>query len=71
MTDSISRLCTKRDTQAQIKGLRAAGLTVVKDSGGAYSCDHTQAGSGTVTRLFTALPGRNGYLVRCVSNLFG
>ena len=69
----------KRDTQAQIKALRASGLTVVKDSGGMYSCDFEQKGmrDGVPTgntktiRLFTAMPGRNGYLIRRVSNLFG
>lgn len=79
MTNSITRLCTKPDTQARIKALRAAGLTVVKDSGGMYSADFEQKGmrDGVPTgntktiRLFTAMPGRNGYLVRMQADLFG
>ena len=70
MTNSITRLCTKRDTQKQITALRAAGLTVVKDSGGMYSVDWVVSKTET-TRLFTAMPGRDGYLVRRVANLFG
>ena len=77
--ESITRLCSKPDTQAQIKALRAAGLKVVKDSGGMYSADYVQhavkngerTGNTKTIRLFTAMPGRNGYLVRRVANLFG
>ena len=58
----------KRDTQRQIKALRDAGLTVRKDNGGMYSCDVIQGGEKI--RLFTAMPGRNGYLIRRVANLF-
>lgn len=78
-TETITVICTKRDTQAQIKALRAAGLTVVKDSGGMYSAEFTQhgtkngvrTGNTKTIRLFTAMPGRNGYLIRRVANLFG
>lgn len=78
-TQSITRLCTKPDTQAQIKALRAAGITVDKDSGGMYSADFLQhgmkdgerTGKTRTIRLFTAMPGRNGYLVRRQANLFG
>ena len=76
---TITVVNTKRDTQAQIKALRAAGITVVKDSGGMYSADMTQhgvkdgvrTGNTKTIRLFTAMPGRNGYLIRRVSDLFG
>lgn len=79
MSNYIVTLCTKPDTQKQITALRAAGLTVVKDSGGMYAADHTQyetkngkrTGNTKTTRLFTAMPGRRGYLIRRVSNLFG
>jgi hypothetical protein len=68
----------KKDTQAQIKALRAAGLTVVKDSGGMYSCDMIQhatkngvrTGATKTLRLFSAMPGRNGYLIRRQPDLF-
>ncbi len=60
----------KRDTQRQISALRGAGLTVNKDSGGMYSCDSHPDSNGDTIRLFTAMPGRNGYLIRRVSNLF-
>ena len=65
--------CTKPDTQAQIKSLRAAGLTVHKDSSGLYRCNHYAKNSEGVeecVRLFMAMPGRNGYLVRRTANLF-
>lgn len=78
MSNTITVVNSKRDTQAQIKALRAAGLTVEKDSGGMYSCDFTQyetrdgvrTGNTKTIRLFTAMPGRNGYLIRRVANLF-
>lgn len=76
--NTITVVNSKRDTQAQIKALRAAGLTVEKDSGGMYSCDFVQhetrngvrTGNTKTIRLFTAMPGRNGYLIRRVANLF-
>lgn len=78
-TKTISYVTTKPDTQAMIKALRAAGSIVEKDSLGGYRCDHVMKGmkNGKPTgntktiRLFTALPGRNGYLIRRVENLFG
>lgn len=79
MSNTITVVNSKRDTQAQIKALRAAGLTVEKDSGGMYSCDFVQhgvdkngvrTGNTKTIRLFTAMPGRNGYLIRRVANLF-
>lgn len=76
---TITVVNSKKETQKQLTALRQAGLTVVKDSGGMYSVDFEQKGmrDGVPTgntktiRLFTAMPGRNGYLIRRVSNLFG
>jgi hypothetical protein len=62
----IARRITKRDTQAMIKALRKAGLTVDKSGMGAYTCEHPKAGL-----LFKALPGRHDYLVRMREDLFG
>lgn len=78
MSNTVTVVNSKRDTQAQIKALRAAGLTVEKDSGGMYSCDFVQhqvkdgvrTGETRTIRLFTAMPGRNGYLIRRQANLF-
>lgn len=78
-TQTITVVNSKKETQKQITALRAAGLTVIKDSGGAYSCDIAELATEAwlkendpvLTRLFTAMPGRNGYLIRRVANLFG
>lgn len=78
-TETITVVNSKPETQKQIRALRAAGLTVVKDSGGMYSVDFLQhatkngerTGNTKTIRLFTAMPGRNGYLIRRVANLFG
>lgn len=59
----ISRIWTKRQTQAAIKALRDASLTVDKLNGG-YECVH---GGKTV---FKAMIGHNGYLVRYEPELF-
>jgi 5-enolpyruvylshikimate-3-phosphate synthase len=70
--NKITRLISKRDTQKMIKALRDAGLTVNKDTAGFYSCDHVQhkGTEKTITRLFTAMPGRSGYLVNMRADLF-
>ncbi len=52
------------NTQAMIKALRAAGLTVNKDSLGGYECKQDD------TLLFAALPGRFNYLLRMRADLF-
>lgn len=77
--DTVTVVNSKPETQKQIRALRAAGLTVEKDSGGMYSADHvsyetkngTRTGNTKTMRIFTAMPGRNGYLIRRASNLFG
>lgn len=60
----IVRRVPKQDTQAMIRALRSAQLTVAKDSGGMYSCDLEG------DRIFTAMPGRRDYLIRLRANLF-
>lgn len=60
----IVRALPKRDTQAMIRALRSAKLTVDKDCGGMYSCDFEGE------RIFTACPGRRNYLIRMRANLF-
>jgi len=77
-TDTVTVVNSKPETQKQIKALRDAGLIVVKDSGGMYSCDFEQkgmrdgkpTGNTKTIRLFTAMPGRRGYLIRRQANLF-
>mgnify|MGYP003632724465 CR=1 FL=1 len=59
----ISRLISKPNTQAMIKALRSAGLTVDKLSAG-YECKQGD------TLLFKAMNGSRGYLVRMQPNLF-
>lgn len=72
----IVRLVPKKETQAMIRALRDAGLKVEKDNGGMYSCDFTLAtkpgdtGEPKTRRLFTAMPGSRGYLVRMQQDLF-
>lgn len=74
----LNYVTTKPDTQAMIKALRAAGSEVTRDSMGAYRCTMTQhktkdgvrTGETREMKLFTALPGRNGYLIRRIDNLF-
>lgn len=78
-TQTVTVVNSKPETQKQIRALRAAGLTVEKDSGGMYSCDFLQhgvkdgvrTGNTKTIRLFTAMPGRNGYLIRRQADLFG
>ncbi len=77
--NTVTVVNSKPETQKQIRALRQAGLTVVKDSGGMYSADFIQYGTkdGVRTgntksiRVFTAMPGRNGYLIRRAADLFG
>ena len=77
-TQTITVVNSKPETQKQIRALRSAGLTVEKDSGGMYSCDMVQhatkdgvrTGNTRTLRLFTAMPGRNGYLIRRQADLF-
>jgi len=74
----VSYVTSKPDCQAMIKALRAAGQDVIKDSLGGYHAsmyqyatkDGVRTGKERQIKLFTALPGRNGYLVRRVENLF-
>lgn len=59
----IARVASKPDTQAMLKALRDAGLTVTKlDSG--YECL-----LDGVT-LFRAMNGRRNYLIRMRADLF-
>lgn len=60
----IVRAVPKRDTQAMIRALRDAKLTVTKDGSGFYMC---KLDGDT---LFAAMPGRLNYLVRMKANLF-
>lgn len=64
MTNMIARAIPKSNTQAMIKALRAAGLTVDRDSLGMYTCEQNGA------TLFAAMPGRLNYLVRMRADLF-
>jgi hypothetical protein len=68
----ITRLIAKKDTQQMIKALRSAGLVVNKDSLGLYRCVITKKtdGGDLTTKLFTAMPGRSGYLVNMRADLF-
>jgi len=59
----ISRIWTKKQTQATIKDLRQAGLPVTKLSSG------YEAKVGTEI-VFKAMIGTNGYLVRHHEELF-
>ena len=59
----ISRIWTKRQTQATIKALRAAGYEVAKMPSG-YSI---VVGD---TTIFKAMVGSHGYLVRFTDSLF-
>ena len=78
MSKMISRLIAKPDTQKMIKALRASGLTVNRDKSGAYTCEMLQhqtkngkrTGETRTIKLFAALPGSRGYLVRMRSDLF-
>lgn len=60
----IVRAVSKKNTQAMIKALRAAKLTVTKCDNGIYECKQ-----GDVL-LFAAMPGRLNYLVRMRADLF-
>ncbi len=60
----IARRLLKPEVQGMLRALRAAGLTVNRDSLGAYRCDLEGQ------NLFTALPGRGDYLVRMRADLF-
>jgi hypothetical protein len=62
----IARVVSKKNTQAMIKALRAAGLTVSKISSG-YECF---GGSTGELLLFRAMIGNNGYLIRMRADLF-
>lgn len=59
-----TKLFTKPQTQQVIKDLRSAGYEVTKDKFGKYDC---QTDSGK--KLFVAMPGSRGYLVRYDSQL--
>lgn len=63
MSEMIVRVLPKRDVQKRIKALRDAGLTVNK-KGPIYECRLDDM------MLFTAMNGRNGYLVRMREDLF-
>ena len=60
----IVRAVPKKNTQAMIKALRGAKLTVTKDSLGMYECKQNDL------LLFAAMPGRLNYLVRMRADLF-
>lgn len=60
----IVRAVPKKNTQAMIKALRDAKLTVKKTDGGIYECKQND------TLLFAAMPGRRNYLVRMRADLF-
>lgn len=62
----VARVVSKRNTQAMIKALRAAGLTVSKINSG-YECI---GGSTGELLLFRAMIGNNGYLIRMREDLF-
>jgi hypothetical protein len=59
----IVRAVPKKNTQAMIRALRSAKLTVTKD-GGIYTCKHNGV------TVFAAMPGRFNYLVRMQPDLF-
>ena len=61
----MTRVLSKTGVQTMLKSLRAAKLTVTKSDSGAYTVT-----TATGTKVFVALPGRNGYLVRMESDLF-
>lgn len=63
----IARVVSKVNTQAMIKALRGAGLTVDRHNDGHYTCI---GGSNGTLLLFRAMPGRNGYLIRMREELF-
>ena len=78
-SNTVTVVNSKPETQKQIRSLRQAGLAVVKDSGGMYTCDFIQTevnkngirtGNTKTIRLFSAMPGRNGYLIRRRADLF-
>lgn len=58
-----SRIWTKKQTQATIKSLRAAGYTVLKSDSG-YTCEIDGL------QVFCAMIGSHGYLVRYNAELF-
>jgi len=60
----IVRAVPKKNTQAMIRALRGAKLTVNKDSLGGYQCKQGD------TLLFAAIPGKLNYLVRMRADLF-
>jgi hypothetical protein len=60
----IVRAVPKKNTQAMIRALRSAKLTVTKDDGGFYQCKHDGV------TVFAAMPGRLNYLVRMQPDLF-
>lgn len=61
----LVRVWTKPQTQDAIKALRDAGLTV-NNVDGMYKCDDHEG-----LLLFTALKGRNTYMIRYIHDLFG
>jgi len=63
-TQMIVRAVPKKNVQGMIRALRAAKLTVTKDSLGMYNCKQND------TLLFAAMPGRLNYLVRMRADLF-
>ena len=68
----ITRVIAKKATQSMIKALRDADLDVIKDNSGMYHCSFYRKidGKEKQVKLFTAMPGRRGYLVRMRADLF-
>jgi len=62
------RLWSRPATQEFIKRLREAGWPVTRDPTGRYECWHKEGMAGGDALIFTALPGRKGYLVRVNSD---
>lgn len=70
MSDSkmIARVADKVNTQAMIKALRAAGLKVTGTAKKGYKSYHGFEADENL--VFSAIPGRTGYLIRLRENLF-
>lgn len=66
----VARVWTKKQTQATIKQLRAAGLKVDMKHPGFYECHAVAQGTNKVQLVFAAMIGTRGYLVRHMDNLF-
>lgn len=66
MSNFISRVVPKVETQDMIKALRDAGIEVQKSEGGYTSKVETKGG----VPVFKAMIGRSSYLVRYHKKLF-